>query len=98
MFFTQDLNHDDEGGESFQQRVCILFRGFDRPTILLTEGYMWNDFGDVADIGAILYAYYYPQDMDLAAAFCSPFMTSLNDERFGPYLLFSRRSLDGRKA
>ena len=150
MFFTQDLNHDDVGGESFQQRVCILFRGFDRPTVLLTEGYEWYDFSDVSDIGvnlnanvvhvehrnygksynqdngkwdyqtcaqsaadlhdvyltlkplfkgkwmsagtsksgetSIIYAYYYPQDMDLATAFCSPFMLSLNDERFGPYL------------
>ena len=150
MFFRQDLNHDDEGGESFQQRVCILFRGFDRPTILITEGYLWFNFDDVADLGvnlganmvhvehrnygasynqdngkwnyqtceqsaadlhdiyltlkplfkgkwmsagtsksgetAILYTYYYPLDMDLTAAFCSPFLVSLNDERFGQYL------------
>ena len=150
MFFKQDLDHRDEGGDSFQQRVCILFRGFDRPTILVTEGYMWSAFKDAADIGvnldanmvhvehrnfgksynqdngkweyqtceqssadlhdiylalkplfkgkwmssgtskngetSMLYAYHYPQDMDLAAAFCSPFMLSLNDERFGPYL------------
>ena len=56
MFFTQDLNHDDEGGESFQQRVCILFRGFDRPTVLLTEGYEWYAFSDVSDIGVNLNA------------------------------------------
>jgi hypothetical protein len=150
MLFKQDLDHSDEGGDSFQQRVCILFRGFDRPTILVTEGYDWAGFGDGEDLGinlnanivhvehrnfgksfnqdnkkwqfqtgeqssadlhevyltlkplfkgkwmstgtsksgetSILYAYYYPQDMDLAAAFCSPFMTSCNDERFGPYL------------
>ena len=33
------------------------------------------------------YAYYYPNDMDLAAAFCSPFNISLDDKRFGDYLL-----------
>jgi hypothetical protein len=32
------------------------------------------------------YAYYYPNDMDLAAAFCSPFNISLDDKRFGDYL------------
>ena len=36
MLFKQDLGHSDEGGDSFQQRVCILFRGFDRPTILVS--------------------------------------------------------------
>ena len=150
MFFRQDLDHRDEGGDSFQQRVFILFRGFDRPTVMVTEGYDWNGFGDGEDLGinldanvvhvehrnygksynqdnkkwvfqtgeqssadlheiylalkplfkgkwmssgtskggetSIIYAYYYPQDMDLAAAFCSPFMLSCNDERFGPYL------------
>ena len=150
MFFTQDLNHDDEGGDSFQQKVCILFRGFDRPTIFVTEGYDWDGFRDAGDMGinlnanmihvehrnygesynqdnghweyqtiaqasadlhdvylalkplfkgkwmcsgtskngetSIAYAYYYPQDMSLAAAFCAPFVLGLNDERFGQYL------------
>lgn len=56
LFFTQDLDHTDEGGESFQQRVCILFRGFDRPTILVTHGYYWGSFNDAADLGANLNA------------------------------------------
>lgn len=56
MFFTQDLDHTEEGGESFQQRVCILFRGFDRPTVLVTEGYDWWAFRDAADIGINLNA------------------------------------------
>ena len=150
MFFTQDLNHEDEGGESFQQRVCILFRGFDRPTMLVTEGYDWSDFRDGADLalnlganmihvehrnygqsynsdlgqwqyqtvaqasadlhavyetfkplfkgkwlcsgtsksgeGSITYAYFYPNDMDLAVGFCAPFVLGLDDPRFGDYL------------
>ena len=56
MFFTQDLNHDDEGGDSFQQKVCILFRGFDRPTIFVTEGYDWDSFKDARDLGINLNA------------------------------------------
>ncbi len=151
MFYKQDTNHDDVGGDQFMQRVCILFRGFDRPTVLVTEGYFWKDFGDALDLAlnlnanvvcvehrnfglsynqdkgkwkyqnavqasadlhavyqalkpifkgrwmsagtskngetSICYAYYYPNDMQLAAAFCSPFSTSLNDKRFGPYLM-----------
>ena len=40
MLFNQALDHNNEGGEKFKQQVCILFRGFDRPTIYITEGYM----------------------------------------------------------
>lgn len=150
MFFRQDVNHDVAGGNTFQQKVCIVFRGFDRPTILVTEGYMWYDFHDAEDLSvnlnanlvhvehrnfgesynrdngvweyetaaqtsadlhavfqalkplfkgkwmstgnskngvtSIHYAYYYPNDMDLTAAFCAPFMLSLADARFGDYL------------
>ena len=32
------------------------------------------------------YAYHYPNDMDLAVAFCSPFCVSLDDKCFGDYL------------
>ena len=150
MFILQPVNHDQPGGDKFKQKVCILFRGYDRPTIMVTEGYLWNGFGDAEDIGknlnanmvhvehrnfgesfnqdkgkweyetsaqasadlhavyqalkpifkgkwmsagtskngetSIDYAYYYPNDMDLAAAFCSPFIVSLSDKRFGKYL------------
>ena len=54
MYFKQDMNHDDEGGEAFMQRVCILFRGFDRPTVLVTEGYQWEGFRDIKDLAANL--------------------------------------------
>ena len=151
MKFRQAIDHNQPNGDTFQQRVCILFRGFDRPTILVTEGYFWPGFGDGEDFGINLnanmvhvehrnfgesftsdqerwkyetsaqvsadlhavyqalkpifkgkwmsmgtsksgetsmdYAYYYPNDMDLAAAFCSPFNISLDDKRFGDYLL-----------
>ena len=150
MFILQPVNHDQPGGDKFKQKVCILFRGYDRPTIMVTEGYQWTGFGDAVDIGknlnanmvhvehrnfgesfnqdkgkweyetsaqvsadlhtvyqalkpifkgkwmsagtsksgetSIDYAYYYPDDMDMAAAFCSPFILSLADKRFGKYL------------
>ena len=151
MLFRQAVNHNQPDGDTFQQRVYILFRGFDRPTILVTEGYFWMAFGDSEDLGknlnanmvhvehrnfgksfnqdkgkweyetsaqasadlhavyqalkpifkgkwmstgtskngetSIDYAYYYPNDMDLAVAFCSPFNVSLDDKCYGDYLL-----------
>ena len=150
MLFRQDLDHEHDGGDTFLQRVAILFRGFDRPTILVTEGYSWRAFTDVEDLGinlnanmvhvehrnfgeslnqdqgkwqyqtcaqasadlhaiynalkpifkgkwmcagtsksgeaAIDYVYFYPEDMTLAAAFCSPFNIKLFDDRYGHYL------------
>ena len=56
MSFRQNLNHDVPDGETFGQRVCILFRGFDRPTILVTEGYYWDEFKDAGDLGINLNA------------------------------------------
>ena len=150
MFIEQPVNHNQPDADKFKQKVSILFRGFDRPTILVTEGYLWSKFNDAEDIGVNLnanmvhvehrnfgesynqdkgkweyetsaqasadlhavyralkpifkgrwmstgtsksgetsidYAYYYPGDMDLAAAFCSPFNFSLDDKRYGGYL------------
>ena len=150
MFIEQPVNHNQPDADKFKQKVCIMFRGFDRPTILVTEGYLWSKFNDAEDIGVNLnanmvhvehrnfgesynqdkgkwefetsaqasadlhavylalkpifkgkwmsagtskngetsidYAYYYPGDMDLAAAFCSPFNLSLDDKRYGEYL------------
>ena len=150
MFIEQPVNHNQPDADKFKQKVSILFRGFDRPTIMVTEGYIWSKFFDAEDIGINLkanmvhvehrnfgesfnqdkgkweyetsaqasadlhavyqalkpifkgkwmsfgtsksgetsmdYAYYYPGDMDLAAAFCSPFNLSLDDKRYGEYL------------
>lgn len=150
MFISQPVNHNQPDGDKFKQKVCILFRGYDRPTIMVTEGYLWKRFNDAEDLGINLnanmvhvehrnfgesynqdkgkweyetsaqasadlhavyqalkpifrgkwmstgtsksgetsmdYAYYYPNDMDLAAAFCSPFNVSLSDKAFGQYL------------
>ena len=150
MFISQPVNHAQPDGDEFRQKVCILFRGYDRPTIMVTEGYMWSYFGDAEDIGINLdanmvhvehrnfgesynqdngkweyetsaqvsadlhavyqalkpifkgkwmstgtskngetsmdYAYYYPNDMDLAAAFCSPFVVGILDNAFSKYL------------
>ena len=161
MSFRQDLNHDVPDGDTFEQRVCILFRGFDRPTILVTEGYYWDEFKDAGDLGinlnanmvhvehrnygescnqdqgqwqyqtiaqasadlhavyqalkpvfkgkwmsagtsksgetSIGYAYCYPLDMNLAAAFCSPFVIGQNDERFGYYVFNEAGSAEERE-
>ena len=161
MSFRQNLNHDVQGGETFEQRVCILFRGFDRPTILVTEGYYWDEFKDAGDLGinlnanmvhvehrnygescnrdeglwqyqtiaqasadlhavyqalkpifkgkwmsagtsksgetSIGYAYCYPLDMNLAAAFCSPFVIGSSDERFGQYVFNEVGSAEERE-
>ena len=150
MFINQPVNHDQPDGDTFKQKVCILFRGYDRPTIMVTEGYNYNAFMDIGDLGINLnanmvhvehrnfgesfnqdkgkweyetcaqasadlhavyqalkrifkgkwmsagtskngetsmdYAYYYPNDMDLSAAFCSPFNLSLDEKRYGDYL------------
>lgn len=151
MYFNQAQDHNNEDGETFKQQVCILFRGFDRPTIYVTEGYEWRGFKDNRDLAyninanivvvehrnyggshnqdwgkwnyqtakqasddlhavyqalkplfkgkwmcsgtskngltSIIYAYHYPQDMTMAAAFCTPFKISNHDTRFGKYLM-----------
>ena len=56
MFITQPVNHDQPDGDKFKQKVCILFRGYDRPTIMVTEGYLWRRFSDAEDIGINLNA------------------------------------------
>lgn len=150
MFISQPVNHAQPNGDKFKQKVCILFRGYDRPTIMVTEGYLWRRFGDAEDLGINLnanmvhvehrnfgesynqdkgkweyetsaqvsadlhavyqalkpvfkgkwmstgtskngetsmdYAYHYPNDMNLAAAFGSPFTVSLTDKALGKYL------------
>ena len=150
MFISQPVNHNQPDGEKFKQKVCILFRGYDRPTIMVTEGYNYRRFNDAEDIGINLnanmvhvehrnfgesysqdkgkweyetsaqasadlhavyqalkpvfkgrwmsfgtskngetsmdYAYYYPNDMNLAAAVGSPFNVSLDDKAFAQYL------------
>lgn len=150
MFITQPVNHDQPGGDTFKQKVCILFRGYDRPTIMVIAGYSFEGFNDAEDIGmnlnanmvfvehrnygesytndagqwkyqtaaqtsadlhavyqalkpifkgkwmstglhksgeaSMYYAYYYPNDMDLAAAFCSPFQVALADKNIGEYI------------
>ena len=150
MFISQPVNHNQPDGDKFKQKVCILFRGYDRPTIMVTEGYNYRRFNDAEDIGINLnanmvhvehrnfgesysqdkgkweyetsaqasadlhavyqalkpvfkgrwmsfgtskngetsmdYAYYYPNDMNLAAAVGSPFNVSLDDKAFAQYL------------
>ena len=56
MFILQPVNHNQPDGDKFKQKVCILFRGYDRPTIMVTEGYLWYGFTDAEDIGKNLNA------------------------------------------
>ena len=149
-FFTQPVNHDDPSSRVFKQRVRVIFRGFDRPTILHTCGYALaaperdnaiaeeleanhvmvehRNFGesmtddpqwtyensrqasaDLHDIVMMLkpilkgrwmsmgvskngetsidYCYYYPKDMDLGVAFCSPFFTEFGTTSVSRYML-----------
>ncbi len=150
VFFSQPIDHENPG-KRFRQKVSILFRGFDRPTVFCTQGYMikgvagtdghaiadslnanmvyveHRNYGqsmvparqwqyetvqqEGADLHAVYkalkpilpgkwmstgvskngetsvyYNYLYPDDMDMCAAFCAPFLTSLHDVRVGKYL------------
>ena len=38
-YFTQPLDHQHPEKGSFRQRVIVFHIGFDRPTIIITEGY-----------------------------------------------------------
>ncbi len=48
-FFTQPVDHQHPEGAKFRQKVVFNFRGFDRPTIMCTEGYYFD--GMTADEG-----------------------------------------------
>ena len=43
-FFQQPIDHRDPGRGSFQQRFTVLHRGFDRPVVAETDGYMLTAF------------------------------------------------------
>ena len=43
--FTQPVDHQDPGGQTFQQRVSLLHRDPAAPMIALTSGY-WDYYGD----------------------------------------------------
>ncbi len=40
MLISQAVDHKSENGQHFDQRVFVRHRGFDRPTIMVTEGYV----------------------------------------------------------
>ena len=56
MFIEQPVNHNQPDADKFKKKVSIMFRGFDRPTIMVTEGYFWSDFRDAEDFGINLNA------------------------------------------
>ncbi|MBR4677084.1 MAG: hypothetical protein IKO99_03675 [Bacteroidales bacterium] len=39
IYFTQNIDHKNPQKGTFKQRVIVGFRGFDCPTVLVTEGY-----------------------------------------------------------
>ena len=39
LTFRQPLDHSDPAAGTFTQRVIVCHRGFDRPTVMVTEGY-----------------------------------------------------------
>lgn len=40
IFLNQPIDHKDSANQQFQQRVFVRHRGFDRPTVMVTEGYV----------------------------------------------------------
>ena len=42
IYFTQNIDHKNPQKGTFKQRVIVGFRGFDCPTVLVTEGYAAN--------------------------------------------------------
>jgi hypothetical protein len=144
----QPIDHNDLSKGIFYQKVYLTHKGFDRPTVIVTEGYsMWENsdyeltellnanqikvehryFGDskpdtmnycylnlkqsVADlhyvrklfseiysekwiltglskggVTAIVYRYFYPEDIDVCVPFVAPIITSNNDQRFTSFL------------
>lgn len=38
-YFTQKTDHQHDSASTFQQRVVVFHAGFDRPTVIVTEGY-----------------------------------------------------------
>ncbi len=39
LFITQNLDAQNPSAGTFKQRIVVGFRGFDRPTVMITEGY-----------------------------------------------------------
>lgn len=39
LFFDQAVDHSNPSGQHFKQRIILRHRGFDRPTVMVTEGY-----------------------------------------------------------
>jgi hypothetical protein len=39
LMLPQPVNHNDPGGPKFKQRIFVGHRGYDRPTVMETEGY-----------------------------------------------------------
>jgi len=50
----QPLDHRYPGGEMFPQHIFVSHAGFDRPTILATEGYAARGAGSGGELGRIL--------------------------------------------
>lgn len=144
----QPIDHDDVSKGFFYQKVFLTHKGFDRPTVIVTEGYaMWENsdyeltellnanqikvehryYGEsmpdsveyrylsfeqaAADyhyvqqlfsriykgkwistghskggVGAIIYRYFYPDDIDVCVPLAAPIILSNSDQRFIAFL------------
>lgn len=54
MTFDQPENHDDPNGKRFTQRLSLLHRGEDRPTVIFSTGYGLPDFQYLSEPAAIV--------------------------------------------
>lgn len=46
MSFTQPLDHQNPEAGTFDQRVVLIHKGFEKPLVLWLEGYAWKDDGE----------------------------------------------------
>ncbi len=46
MSFTQPLDHQNPEAGTFDQKVVLIHKGFEKPLVLWLEGYAWKDNGE----------------------------------------------------
>ncbi|TDD58261.1 peptidase S37 [Kribbella antibiotica] len=49
LWYAQPTDHHATGGEQFEQRITLWHKGFDRPTVLQTTGYMGTAGANAAE-------------------------------------------------
>lgn len=56
LTYDQPVDHDNPAGERFQQRIRILHRAYDAPTVLITEGYFVQTTARRIELSSLLNA------------------------------------------